>query len=65
MSIIPEIYRVYRFDLDRKMVTAELIKAADDAEAIAKLEMAGFGTKCEVWHGRRLVAELEGERRQA
>ena len=65
MSAIPEMYRVYRFDLNRNVVTAEFIKAADDAEAIAKSEISGFGTKCEVWHGRRLVAELDGERRQA
>ena len=58
-------YRVYCFDDARKVVTADFIKAASDEEAIAKVEADGFGTKCEIWHGHRLVAQLEGQRRQA
>lgn len=58
-------YRVYSFDLEHNRVTADFIKAADDAEAIAAAEAAGFGHKCELWHDRRLVAQLEAERRQA
>ena len=58
-------YRVYCFDLASKVVTADFIKAANDADAIAKAEASGFGTKCEVWYGNRLVAQLDAERRQA
>ena len=36
-----------------------------DEEAVAKAQAAGFGSKCEIWDGRRLVAQLEGERRNA
>ena len=58
-------YRVVCYDAGNRLVTADLIEAASDEEAIAKSEAAGFGTKCEIWHGDRLVARLEGERRQA
>jgi acyl-coenzyme A thioesterase PaaI-like protein len=65
MSGLQEIYRVYRFDPGTKVVTADFIRASTDEEAIAEARATEFGTKCEVWHGRRLVAELEGDRRQA
>lgn len=58
-------YRVYCFDSSRKIVTADFVQASSDAEAISKAEAKGFGSKCEVWEGRRLVAQLDGERRQA
>jgi hypothetical protein len=58
-------YRVYCFDTERKLVTADFIKAANDDDAIAKAHESGFGSQCEIWDGRRLVAELEGERRKA
>jgi hypothetical protein len=56
---------VYCFDIGRKTVTADFIKAASDEEAIAKAEEAYPGCKCEVWDSKRLVAQLEPERRQA
>lgn len=65
MSPLPRTYRIYSFDLARKAVTADFIKAATDEEAIAIAEASDFGTKCELWDGRRLVAQIEGERRQA
>ena len=65
MSSSPKIYRVYSFDLAQHAVTADFISAADDAEAIAAAQGADFGHKCEIWHERRLVAQLEAERRQA
>ena len=65
MSALPKLYRVYCFDLERKSVTADFIKAADDDEAVARVETDCLATKCEIWEGRRLVAQLEGERRQA
>ena len=58
-------YRVYCYDNARHVVTADLIEATNDDEAIAKAQAAGFGTKCELWEDKRLVAQLEGERRQA
>jgi hypothetical protein len=65
MPIPQQTYRVYSFDLARKLVTADFITAANDEEAIAAAEGADFGHKCEIWHNRRLVAQLEAERRQA
>lgn len=65
MSAVPKTYRVYTFDLDRKNVSADFLTAMDDEQAIARLHATGFGTKCELWHEDRLVAQLEAERRQA
>ena len=58
-------YKVYCYDVARKVVTADFITAATDEEAIATVQAAGFGTKCEIWDGRRLVAQLEEQRLQA
>ena len=58
-------YRVYCYDDAHKVVTADWIEAASDEEAIATAEAGGFGSKCEVWDGKRLVASLQGERRSA
>jgi hypothetical protein len=58
-------YRVYAFDLARKQVTADFMQAANDEEAVAAVGAGDFGSKCEIWDGKRLVAQLEGERRQA
>jgi hypothetical protein len=58
-------YRVYCFDAEHRTVSADLIEAANDEEAIAIAKAQGFGTKCEIWRGNRLVAQLEEERRKA
>jgi len=58
-------YKVYCYDIARTVVTADFITAATDEEAIATVRAAGFGTKCEIWDGRRLVAQLEEQRLQA
>ena len=63
MSSPVKIYRVVCFDAAHKLVTADFIEASSDEEAIATAEAMGFGTKCEIWDGNRLVAELESERR--
>ena len=65
MSAAPTIYRLYAFDAERKIVSADWLKADDDADAVAKAEAAGFGSKAELWDGKRLVAQLEGSRLQA
>jgi hypothetical protein len=61
----PRTYRIVCYDAANRLVTADLIEAASDEEAVAKAHAAGFGTKCEIWHGNRLVARLEAERQQA
>ena len=65
MSNALKTYRVYCYDAVMKVVSADLIEAHDDEEAIARAKAAGFATKCELWKGDRLVASLEEERRQA
>jgi hypothetical protein len=65
MSSPVKTYRVVCFDAALKIIVAEFIEAASDEEAIARREKAGFGSKCEVWDGHRLVAQLDAERRQA
>ena len=65
MSSAQKIYRVYCYDAARLQISVDEIKAASDAEVIAKAEAAGFGSMCEIWDGRRLVARLEDQRRQA
>jgi len=64
MSASPKTYRIYRYDIGQKSVTADFIRAADDDDAIAKAEDL-VASKCEIWDGKRLVAQLEGERKQA
>ena len=64
MSASPKTYRIYRYDIGQKSVTADFIRAADDDDAIAKAE-SRLASKCEIWDGNRLVAQLEGERKQA
>ncbi len=58
-------YRVYRYDDAHKVVTADWLQAADDEEAIAKARASGFKSKCELWDGDRLVAQLEAAERRA
>ena len=65
MSSSPTVYRIYAFDAARGIVSADWLKAQDDADAVAKAEAFGLGAKCEVWDGKRLVAKLEGSRMQA
>ena len=63
MSHPQKTYRVYCFDGEQMTITGDLIKAGSDEEATAKVEAMGFGTKCEIWQGKRLVAQFEAERR--
>ena len=64
MSTPPTTYRIYRFDAERRVVSADWLEAADDADAIARATAAGFGSKGEIWDGTRMVAQLP-ERLQA
>jgi len=65
MSAPENTYRVYCYDAAARIVTADWIEADSDEDAIAKANAAGFGSKCELWQGKRLVAELDAERRTA
>jgi hypothetical protein len=65
MSTPLKTYRMYCYDAQMKTVSSDLIQAANDEEAIAQAEVRGFGSKCEIWEGNRLVAKLEQERRTA
>ena len=65
MTAAHKTYRVYCYDNAHQIVTADWIEASSDEEAIAKAQGADFGSKCEVWDGRRLVAALSEERRTA
>ena len=65
MSAASKTYRIYCYDGAHQVVTADFIEAASDEEAIASAKTAGFGSKCEIWDGKRLVATLEAERRSA
>lgn len=62
MSPTSAVYRVYCYDGSKMTLTGDLIHAVSDEDAIAKAEARGFGSKCEIWQGDRLVAELQGER---
>lgn len=64
MSTPPKTYRLYSFDAARKIVSADWLEAADDSDAMVKATAAGFGSKCEIWDGSRMVAQID-ERRHA
>lgn len=65
MSSPMKIYRICCFDAALKILSADLIEAASDEDAIAQAEAAGFGTHCEIWEGDRLVAQLQDQRKEA
>lgn len=58
-------YRIYCHDGANQMLTSDWLKAGNDEDAIAEARAAGFGSQCEIWDGRRLVASLQEERRTA
>jgi hypothetical protein len=64
MSSHLKTYRVYCYDARMKTVSSDFIDAATDEEAIAQAEARGFGSKCEIWDGNRMVAKLDDEERQ-
>ena len=65
MSSPLKTYRVVCYDAARHEVSSDIVEAASDEEVIANAYASGFGTRCEIWEGNRLGAQLEGERRQA
>ena len=65
MTDLHKTYRIYCYDARQRIVSADWLEAADDADAIARAEAQGYGSKCEIWDGKRLVAKLEADRLQA
>lgn len=57
-------YRIYCYDGANRMLTSDWLKAENDEDAIAEARAAGFGSQCEIWDGRRLVASLQEEERR-
>ena len=51
-------YRYYRLDQAGRLHGAEWVDAETDGDAIAQIEGRHPKERCEVWQGRRLVAEL-------
>lgn len=64
MSSPLKTYRICCFDNALKIVTQDWIQAVSDEDAIAKAEASGFGTRCELWDGNRLVAQLGEDQQQ-
>lgn len=58
-------YRYYCLDGVGHLHSAEWLDAASDEEAIAEVGERHPDGKCEIWQGRRLVAKITPERRQA
>ncbi|WP_308517543.1 hypothetical protein [Sphingomonas flavescens] len=62
MSQPKNTYKIYRYDAASMNVSADSVEASNHEEAIALVEAMGFGSKCEIWDGRDLVATLNAER---
>jgi hypothetical protein len=56
-------YRLVRYDAANMIVTAEFIRAESDEDALAKASASNG--MCELWHGNRLVAQIDPVRQQA
>ena len=53
-----ENYRYYRLDGLGNLYEAEWLHAIDDEAAVKHIEKTHSDSKCEIWIGTRLVAEL-------
>lgn len=58
-------YRYYHLDRFGRLHGAERFDAANDADAIAQVEVMLPDALCEIWEGARLVAKLSPKRLQA
>ena len=54
----PKTYRVYCFDGSAMTLTGHFIEVRSDEGAIAKAQARGVHSRCEIWEGTRLVAQL-------
>jgi hypothetical protein len=55
-------YRIYRYDAASMNVSADSLEASSPQEAIELAEAMGYGSKCEIWDGRDLIATLGVDR---
>jgi hypothetical protein len=60
-----ENYRYYCLDVDGRLHNADWFKADSDEQAVALIADKHPGSKCEVWQGNRLVAQIPAERLSA
>jgi hypothetical protein len=58
LTMPPEPYRYYRLDQAGNLFSAQTVDADSDQDAIAQIEGKHPKERCEIWQGRRLVAEL-------
>ena len=65
VSMPSENYRYYCLDGAGHLHGAEWFYAESDADAIAQISAKHPDGKSEIWQGRRLVASISPERRQA
>lgn len=52
-------YRLYCLNPDGEVATSHWIDAASDDDAIQEAKRNYPATRCEIWLGKRLVAEFE------
>ena len=55
-------YRVFCLDRASRVVSAEYLETASDAEAVGIAARLGIGARREVWTGGRLVGRIGGNR---
>lgn len=60
-----EKYRVYCLDGAGHLYEPEWFDAASDEDAIAQIRAKRPDARCEIWHGRRLVASISPNRLSA
>lgn len=58
LTLFQDGYRYYRLDKGGCLHNAEWLNAETDGEALAQVERRHPSERCEIWQGRRLVAEL-------
>ena len=51
-------YRVYRLNLDGRIMRADYVAAADDEAAILAVRAQASKTACEIWLDKRKVAVI-------
>jgi len=58
-------YRYYRLDGTGRLHEPAKFAADSDEDAVAQIETKHPDSKCEIWHGNRLVATTSPVRRSA
>lgn len=60
-----EKYRYYRLDGAGHLHETQWFHAESDEAAIARIEQKHQDSKCEIWHGKLLVASITPRQRSA